>query len=56
MMKTTKNIRVAVLCLVLVHLLTLTCFAAEANVMEGVQVWTEGSLTPLVKKSNHLCQ
>ena len=52
MMKTTKNIRVAVLCLVLVHLLTLICFAAEVNVMEGVQVWTEGSLTPLVREDN----
>ena len=43
MTKKTKTVRLAVLCLVLVHLLALPCFASE---FEGVQVWTEGSLTP----------
>lgn len=47
MTKKTKTIRLAVLCLVLVHLLTMACFAAESNGFEGVQPWTEGSLTPL---------
>lgn len=43
MTKKTKTVRLVVLCLVLVHLLTLPCFASE---FEGVQVWTEGSLPP----------
>lgn len=30
--------------------MTLTCFAAEANGFEGIQVWTEGSLTPLARE------
>lgn len=52
MTKKTKIVPLAVLCLVLVHLLTLSCFAAGANVMEGVQAWTESSLTPLVREDN----
>lgn len=47
MTKKTKTVRLAALCLVLVHLLTLTCFASEVNGFEGVQAWTEGSLTPV---------
>jgi len=50
MTKTTKIIRLAAVCLVLVHLLTLSCFASESNGFEGVQTWTEGSLTPLVRE------
>lgn len=46
MSKKTRTVRLAVLCLVLVHLLALTCLAADHNGFEGVQVWTEGSLTP----------
>ena len=47
---TKKTIRLAVLCLVLVHLMTLTGFATEANGFEGIQIWTEGSLTPLERE------
>ena len=50
MTKKTKTVRLAVLCLVLVHLLTIACFAGEAGNFEGVQTWTEGSLTPLVRE------
>jgi hypothetical protein len=52
MTKKTKTVRLAVLCLVLVHLMTLTCFAAEANGFEGIGVWTEGSLTPLTREDS----
>ncbi len=52
MTKKTKFVRLAVLCLVLVHLMTLTCFAAEANGFEGIGVWTEGSLTPLTREDS----
>ena len=52
MTKKTKTLRLAVLCLVLVHLLTLGCFANEANGFEGIMTWTEGSLTPLVREDS----
>lgn len=52
MTKKTKFVRLAVLCLVLVHLMTLTCFAAEANGFEGIGVWTEGSLTPVTREDS----
>ena len=52
MTKKTKTVRLAVLCLVLVHLLTLTCFASETNGFAGVQTWTEGSLAPLVREDS----
>ena len=47
MIKKTKIARLAVLCLVLVYLLALPCFASE---LEDVQVWTEGSLTPVERE------
>jgi len=49
-MKKNNIIRVAVVCLVLVHLFAMTCFASENNGFEGIQTWTEGSLTPLVRE------
>lgn len=52
MKKTTKAIRLTVLCLALTYLLGQTCFAAETNVMEDIQVWNEGSLTSLVRENN----
>ena len=52
MTKKTKIARLAVLCLVLVHLLTMTCFAAEATSFDDIQVWTEGSLTPLTREDS----
>lgn len=45
MTKKTRLVRLAVLCIALVHLLGLTCFAANHNGFDGVQVWNEGSLT-----------
>lgn len=50
MFKKNRAIRIAVLCLVLVHLFTISCFASERTAYEGIQVWTEGSLTPLVRE------
>ena len=50
--KKTGTIRLAVVLLLVVHLLTLTCFASEANGFEDIQTWTEGSLTPLVREDS----
>ena len=51
MTKKTRIVRFAVLCLVLVHLLAMTCFAADYTGFDGVQVWTEGAMTPLTTEN-----
>lgn len=48
--KNFRPIRLVMLLLVLIHLLTLTCFASEANAFADVQTWTEGSLAPVVRE------
>lgn len=51
MTKKTRIVRFTVLCLVLVHLLAMTCFAADYTGFDGVQVWTEGAMTPLTTEN-----
>lgn len=50
MTKRSRIIRLAVVCLVLAHLLTMGAFAANHDGFEGVTTWTEGSLTPMTRE------